>query len=319
MSISIQQLTLHCRWTTGARLPAYIGSTVRGAFGWALKRCTCMLKHQHCSACILRTSCAYAVLFATELYEDASHGGTINARPHPLVFQLTNPGAVIGQSGEIWDFSLLVIGRGSEFLPHIVHSVQRMGEAGIGAGIRQGLGRFRLEKVIAEGVSLFDAATGSFEKGFAQRKVSLNCSHTVPGSAVHQLHVHLHTPLRLKQKNSLQTEIPFHVFIRAALRRISALEIAYGHEEGGEPALDYQGLVRRAEEVCIKKSTLRWQELQRYSNRQEKKVSLSGLMGTVTYEGDLAAFVPILHYVRQVHLGKQTVFGLGKIAIEFPE
>jgi CRISPR/Cas system endoribonuclease Cas6 (RAMP superfamily) len=61
---------------------------------------------------------------------------------------------------------------------------------------------------------------------------------------------------------------------------------------------------------------LHWQTLQRYSNRQRQKVSLSGLMGIATYEGNVTEFVPILHYASQVHVGKQTLFGLGEIKIE---
>ncbi len=313
MTIPIQQLTCHCRWTTEARLPDYLGSTLRGAFGWALKRCVCMLKRQKCPTCVLNTTCAYAVLFSTELYEGKEHGGAVNARPHPLVFQPSNHGAVGVQEGESWDFSLLVIGRASEFQPHVVYSVKTMGEAGVGAGAKHGLGRFTLEKVTADGVTIFDATIGYFENSTGIRGLSLG---TAIDSDVHQLRVHLRTPLRLKQENKLQTELPFHVLIRTVLRRISALEIAYGQEGQGEPALDYRGLVRRAEDVRLKESTLRWHELQRYSNRQHQKVSLSGLMGTALYEGELAEFIPLLDYSSQVHIGKQTLFGLGRMDLE---
>ena len=97
------------------------------------------------------------------------------------------------------------------------------------------------------------------------------------------------------------------------------MEIAYSQEGRGEPALDYSGLARRAESIHLKQSNLRWRELKRYSNRQQQKVSLSGLVGSSTYEGELAEFVPILKYISQVHIGKQTLFGLGKIEIECAE
>ena len=126
------------------------------------------------------------------------------------------------------------------------------------------------------------------------------------------MQVTLQTPLRLKQNNRLNLDLPFHVLIRACLRRIAALEEAYG---GGEPNLDYRGLVKRAEKITILKSHLRWQQLFRWSNRQRKKVSLSGLGGTNTYQGDLEEFMPILRYCEQVNIGKQTVFGLGKIGV----
>jgi len=119
--------------------------------------------------------------------------------------------------------------------------------------------------------------------------------------------------LRRKEGNDLTHALPFHVLVRACLRRIAALEAAYG---GGEPELDYSGLVARAREVRGSRSRLGWQDLRRYSNRQKTTVSLSGLCGDVTYEGELTEFLSILRYGEQVHIGKQTVFGLGRIRVE---
>lgn len=94
---------------------------------------------------------------------------------------------------------------------------------------------------------------------------------------------------------------------------MSALEDAYG---SGEPVLDYRGLVQRAEKVETIRSTIRWKELYRYSNRQKKKVSLSGLSGNISYRGDLSEFIPVVRYGAAVNLGKQTVFGLGKVELD---
>ena len=320
MTISLYHLTCHCRWQSAARLPDYAGSTLRGAFGWALKRCACMLKSQDCPTCILNKSCAYAFLFATERYSDNA-GHSVNARPHPLVIlpgENGADGAITGEGneGEPFAFSLLLIGRANEFLPHIVYSVKLMGEAGIGAGVKRGAGRFVLERVTANDQTIFDA--DGLLVNTAQAK-AIDAETERHDGEIARIRVHLLTPLRLKQENTLQTDLPFHLLIRAALRRISALEIAYGQEGQGEPALDYRGLVSRAERVHLKESTLHWHEMQRYSNRQRQKISLSGLMGTATYEGELAEFVPILRYASQVHIGKQTLFGLGEIRIELFE
>jgi len=313
MTISLYHLTCHCRWQSAARLPDYAGSTLRGAFGWALRRCACMLKSQDCPTCILNKSCAYAFLFATERYSDNA-GHAVNARPHPLVILPGENCLGEGNEGETFAFSLLLMGGASAFLPHIVYSVKLMGEAGIGAGAKHGAGRFALERVMANGQTIFDAADGLLVNAAPARVIAADTERH--DGEVARIRVHLMTPLRLKQENTLQTDLPFHLLIRAALRRISALEIAYGQEGQGEPALDYRGLVSRAERVHLKESTLRWHEMGRYSSRQRQKVSLSGLMGSATYEGELAEFVPILNYASQVHIGKQTLFGLGKLEVE---
>ena len=271
-----QKYTFTCRFTTQARLPGYLGSTLRGALGWALKRASCALRRQECASCLLREQCAYAWIFETERYQ-AGDGRTINARPHPFVLQPETMSAGVQQPGTKLQFSLLLFERANDFLPQLVYSVQMMGETGIGSGRRQGLGRFQLVKVTAGDLELFDNKDPILQK--CADISDLRLENTPASPEKKTVSIHLLTPLRLKQKNKLVRSLPFHVLIRTALRRIAALEDAYG---GGEPALDYRGLVQRAEAVEIAESTLRWQELYRYSNRQKKKVSLSGLGGKVT-------------------------------------
>ena len=303
MTIPIQQFTFHCRWTSEARLPLYLGSTLRGAFGWALRKSSCALKNQECATCILRQRCAYAWVFETERYTDST-GGNVNARPHPFVLQPGENACGSRQSGEIWTFSLLLVGRGIDFLPHIVYSVQLMGESGIGSATRRGAGRFVLESIQSGTTRVYDGHTNVLERAGAE-DLALGAP---PARPVRAIRLTLHTPLRLKKDNALHRDLPFHVLVRTALRRVSALEIAYGQ---GEPPLDYPGLVRRSEQVATVASTLHWQELMRFSNRQRQKVSLSGLLGTADYQGDLTEFVPLLDYAGRINLGKQTVFGLG--------
>ena len=63
------------------------------------------------------------------------------------------------------------------------------------------------------------------------------------GHQVFQVRLALKTPLRLKFNNRIERDLPFHVLVRAMLRRISSLFTAYA---GGEPDLDYKGLLERA-------------------------------------------------------------------------
>ncbi|MEA3468995.1 MAG: CRISPR system precrRNA processing endoribonuclease RAMP protein Cas6 [Thermodesulfobacteriota bacterium] len=308
--VKAQKYTFHCRFKTEARLPGYLGSTLRGALGWGLKRTSCALKRQQCETCLLREQCAYAWIFETERYK-AGDGRIINARPHPFVLQPEMNCAGHREQGTDLNFSLLLFDRANEFLPQLVYAIQMMGEAGVGSGRRQGLGRFQLEKVSTEEEELFNAENSVLKKCIDIPLLHLEDMTATETGSVRLI---LQTPLRLKQNNKLGRVLPFHVLIRTTLRRIAALEDAYG---GGEPDLDYRGLVQRAETIETAESSIRWQELFRYSNRQRKKVSLSGLAGSVSYHGLLTEFVPLLRYAEQVNIGKQTVFGLGKVDISF--
>ncbi len=122
------------------------------------------------------------------------------------------------------------------------------------------------------------------------------------------------TPLRLKYDNQLQDGLPFHLLIRAALRRISSLEAAYG---AGEPPLDYKGISARATNVHHVIADCRWTDFERYSNRQKTAMSFGGMLGRMGYQGQgLGEFLPLLRYCEITHLGKQTSFGLGRIRVE---
>ncbi len=308
MSIKAQKYTFHCRFKTEAKLPGYLGSTLRGALGWGLKKTSCALRRQQCNSCLLREQCAYAWIFETERYQ-AGDGRTINARPHPFVLQPDENLAGVKQPGDSFVFSMLLFDRADDLLPQLIYAVRLMGESGIGAGRRQGLGRFQLTEVTSGEQSIFTDETSALQKCQNPNRIHMA---DIPFHEIPAVQVTLHTPLRLKHGNKLKRDLPFHVLVRAGLRRIAALEEAYG---GGEPNLDYKGLVKRADLVKTADSHIRWQELFRYSNRQQKKVSLSGLGGVITYEGDLREFMPILYYSQQVNIGKQTVFGLGQVNV----
>ena len=43
---------------------------------------------------------------------------------------------------------------------------------------------------------------------------------------------------------------------------------------------------------------------------------LGGLQGEIKYKGNLAIFMPFLMVAKDLHLGKQTSFGLGKIDVK---
>ncbi len=310
MAIKAQRYTFKCRFESEAHLPGYPGSTLRGALGWSLKKTSCALKHRRCHGCPLKEQCAYAWIFETEQYCN-KNGHAINARPHPFVIQ---PAEMAGskQIGETLLFSILLLDRAVDMLPIIAYTINFMGKSGIGSGLRHGMGRFTLEEVTSGEKSVYSPADNTVYNHKDDKKNSIELLPESKKQQPRTVTITMQTPLRLKQKNRLEQKLPFHVLIRACLRRMSALEKAYG---GGEPELDYRGLINRAEKIKTQQNKLRWQNLHRWSNRQEKKVSLSGIGGSISYGGDLSEFMPIINYGSEVNIGKQTAFGLGRMVV----
>jgi hypothetical protein len=60
---SITRITTTLQATQTVAWPHFAGSTLRGAFGRALRRAACITGQNQCTACPLRNSCAYGVVF----------------------------------------------------------------------------------------------------------------------------------------------------------------------------------------------------------------------------------------------------------------
>jgi len=60
---------------------------------------------------------------------------------------------------------------------------------------------------------------------------------------------------------------------------------------------------------------LYWYDWERYSSRHKVRMKFSGLMGTITYSGNIEEFLPLIFLVSYIHIGKGISFGLGKYKI----
>ncbi|OKY75406.1 MAG: hypothetical protein BM485_09105 [Desulfobulbaceae bacterium DB1] len=299
----------HCRFTSPAALPAFKGSMLRGAFGHALKKVVCALRRRSCADCLLVQTCVYSLIFETHTLPPYNGTTKTTLLPHPYVLQPPADNSRAYGEGDSFTFGLTLFGKANDYLPHVVYAVEQMGKTGLGREVANGQGRFALAAVESDGATLYDGDKKILAHGLPLPGLELQ---PPPDGPVNSLTVTLLTPLRLKHDNRFQQTLPFHLLIRAALRRITGLENAFGH---GEPPLDYRGLVRQAEQVITRASDCRWVDIERYSNRQKTNMLIGGLQGSLVYEGELAEFLPLLEYCEVTHMGKQTAFGLGRVGV----
>ena len=290
-----------------AILPPYKGSTFRGAFGVALKRVTCALKLRECTGCPLTGRCVYFHVF-----ENSSNDGgekTAN-KPHPFVIEPPETTKQRFDKGDEFNFSLLLFGFANSYLPYFIYSFQEMSKVGLGKFIEGKRPGFNLKRVNSNSEEVYNSADRNVVTG---SEIELPFVHDpINDDGEIELSIKLETPLRLKFENNLHAELPFHVLVRAMLRRISSLNEHFG---SGEPPMDYKGLVNRALQVTTVKSSLQWLDWARFSNRQQTRMQFGGILGEVTYGGQLTEFLPLVKYCEIVHLGKATTFGLGKIKL----
>lgn len=299
-----------CTFDSNARLPVYKGSTFRGVFGHALKGVVCALKRQSCPECLLRHQCLYPLVFETGLTMPAPVGTRVSAPPHPFVIEPPQTDQTHFSPGDPFDFSLLLFGAVNQSLPYFIYAMENTGKIGVGARVNGTRGRFSLLSVECDSMPIYSAVEKRLK---TEGHLQALCIGNAPGANVRRLKMQMQTPLRVKHDNRLSDHIPFHVLVRAMLRRASTLLSAYGD---GPPVLDYGGLVERARKIRTARSTLSWTDWRRYSQRQERSMMMGGVTGAVHYEGDIGEFMPLVEFCQQVHIGKQTAFGLGQFTAE---
>ncbi|MBW2030046.1 MAG: CRISPR system precrRNA processing endoribonuclease RAMP protein Cas6 [Deltaproteobacteria bacterium] len=290
-----------CLLENEAFLPYYKGSTFRGVFGTALKRVVCALRREECKDCILRERCLYSQVFETP-----------SSRPHPFVIEPPLSTDTHFEGGSPFNFSLLLFGEANKNLPYFIYAFEQMGKIGIGKRVGGKRGRFAVESVKIGDELVYDGNEGKIIMK-DPTQLSLNHGKEKTQKGISRLRLILITPLRLKFHNRLTAELPFHVLVRAMLRRVSSLYNAFCE---GEPDLDYKGLVHRAQSVKVVRSEIDWFDWQRYSGRQDRSMLMGGIVGSITYEGEIGEYMPLLDFCARVHLGKQTSFGLGMVRWE---
>jgi hypothetical protein len=211
-------------------------------------------------------------------------------------------------AGDTLACGMILFGRLNRHLPYFIYAFDQMGRIGLGKSLNGSRAEFTLESVTFD-----DKAVYSKKEGRVTLPDLLPTLNLTPNQNKSPDHVtlKLHTPCRISTKTGLSPDLPFDLLMRSLIRRCTALFNTYGN---GEPSLNYPDLVKKAYRVSLADKRLSWFDWQRYSSRQETKMYMGGLLGQVTYQGDLEPFLPFLSMAKTVHAGKNTAFGLGKIS-----
>ena len=305
---------------TAMHLPPFKGSTLRGGFGAAFRRSSCAEPDRpDCRGCLLGGVCAFSYCFATTRPAGSEVLRSLDEIPRPFVLEPPAAAATEIPAGGALDFGLVLIGRAIEYFPYFLLSFRRLGEEGIGRDRTAGLGRFAVAGVFA----LPGWSDGPGEKIYEAERDFLHpeAVHTIGSEAVmarardlagERLIVEFLTMTRLKSGEGVVMRPDFHVFLRALLRRISALSYFHG---GERLEADFAGLAERARAVRLVRDGTFWRDFPRYSSRQEARMDLGGLVGEAVYEGELREFLPWLVWGELVHVGKNATFGLGRYRV----
>jgi hypothetical protein len=296
----------------GLDMPPYKGSTLRGGFGSAFRKIVCTGHQKQCKGCLLIPSCPYAYVFETAPVPGGKALRNYDDVPRPFIFEPPLTRKTCYESGEMLVFNLILIGKAIDYLPYFLVAFQELGRMGIGRGRKP----FTLEKVEAahpitgEKKLIFDCTEGKiYNLDLAVSGIEIMETEEPQND---KLTVLYETMTRIKHNGHFAYPLEFHILVRGLLRRISSF---YVFHHGEEWNVDYSGIIHQAQSVERIEDTTQWVDWERYSNRQQTRMNLGGVVGEVTYHGDIAPFGPILKLGEIVHVGKACTFGMGKFRL----
>ncbi len=333
-SIQLARFVLKLRATEKIVLPEYKGSTFRGVLGWRLKKIICVNRDvADCKDCLLASKCLYNYLFSPPLPQETQFLKHTSRIPAPIIIEPPLTDQRIFQVGDIMEVGLVLIGKGLEYLPYLIYVFTEIGKSGIGAGAHERGGKMRGGRF--ELIEAYDAAGGKLI--YSKRENVLHDGYRVfdweaasvkPDNNTQKLTIEFLTPVRFKEmrgddkklaKLKSFSQLAAHLYWRL-------LMLAYFHcnpwnldDERfcdlAKEASQTRRELTKLEDVQLEENHTYWQEYERWSNRQDTKMTLGGFMGRTDLSGNLTPYLPLLHLGQYTHLGKQTMFGFGKYEI----
>ncbi len=300
-------------------LPAFKGSTLRGGFGNSFRRVVCALRKNDCSDCILKEKCVYSYIFETPPPSSTRIMTKYTNAPHPFVIEPPLERRRAYKPGDEVIFDLTLIGRAIDYLPYFIYTFDELGKIGLG----KGRGKYELKTVKSETLDVKGQSKESviytsetktlrpFEKSVWNLDSGIMDAASDGNGALSLSFV---TPTRIMYDGHFVFELEFHMLIRQLLRRISLL--GYFHCNADPAEVDFRGIIKKAEDVTVKKRDFRWYDWERYSARQDARMKMGGFVGEITFEGDIGPFMPLIKAGEILHVGKGTTFGLGKYQVK---
>jgi len=257
--------------------PSYfIGSMIRGAMGYALKKVTCINPSYKCEGCFARTSCLYY-----NFYEEKNSF-------HNYRFEIE-----LG-SGK-FDFELYLFNNACDGLPYILSALHKILTEN---GLTKNNYCFNNFSIQVNNQNVFDGAEfKSLDIAQKEFKIDSYCPN---------IKIKLLTPLRIKKNNKFLRE---DIEVEDILRSIHQKQQEF---ETGEKAfkLDYTPSYKTTVKV------LEYKPLLRRSTRQNKSMKMDGMVGEIVILGIDKRSYELLKLGEIIGVGKQTVMGLGQILVE---
>ncbi|MDR1636712.1 MAG: CRISPR system precrRNA processing endoribonuclease RAMP protein Cas6 [Treponema sp.] len=281
----------------------------RSVIGYHLRRMCCIAHDKPCFDCLYSATCVYGSVFESVIPKDNRILAGRDRIAHPVVIEADRLTAA-----ETASLVLNIIFTGSSLacLPYFFQALKKGGESGV---LKQ-----RTPYTIRD---CFDYSAGSKRSLLVNAELlNTNIEPDVwefddPDGRPYggELLIQLQSPLRFKVGGRYSGTFTAADFALCLHRRTETLCSQYGSYTGGD---------KNAAGTAwpffhgwnIAESALGWKDWTHYSARQKKTMRLGGLTGSMVLAGFFTPYeYAILRFAEIFHAGKNTNFGLGKIAL----
>lgn len=195
---------------------------------------------------------------------------------------------------ENFNFSLYLFEEACEKLPYILSALHQMlTQNGLGAD----RDKFEIENIECNGITVYE--NGEFKLS------EIEPEEFTVSSFEQRFKLRFATPLRMKYRGRLlASKPPLELLLVSILNRLNEIK------DLPKIKLPFEPSYRE------KRSNIYFKDMTRYSNRQKTKMQIGGIMGEIEYSQCDEKSYQLLKLGEIIGVGKQTVFGLGKIEIE---
>ena len=255
----------------------FIGSMLRGAFGHSLKKVVCVNDTFECKSCFAQDNCLYYDFFERQnVYSQ-----------YRFDFDLDD---------EFLNFSLYLFDNSSDNYSYVASALFKVfTELGIGKN----------NILLDKNDFTMSLNSQSFYENGAFVKIKNTPLVFENRENAKKIKITFLTPLRIKDNNRLlKTKPRVELLLNSIFQRSLQLQ--------GKPREKLNHTI----EYDLVTSKTNYQNIQRYSNRQQTSMKLDGILGYMVLDNLDDTSFNLLKLGEILGIGKQCTFGLGKIKVE---
>jgi CRISPR-associated endoribonuclease Cas6 len=317
-SLAAYHLRVCAKVTGQLELNEHTGAALRGAFFEALWGRFCVNKEALvCANCPLVQACPVSGLVAP-LRDEAPRGRDV---PRPYTIRPPVNHARSFKPGDSFAFGLTLFGCRLDLFPYVAMALHTMGTSGIGRRTQENhwqRGRFVVDEVQA--VNLLSGEVKDIQTASSNRVTVpdlpitwANAEAFAATLRADQVTLSFLTPLRL----TANAKLVKHSLLRPLVERLLERHDFLAREYGGETfeAEARIKLIEVADTVEVIRDATTWVEVRSYSRRQHRDSPISGLVGEITFSGNLLPLLPLLAWGTVLQAGKDTTKGNGMYSI----